>query len=175
MMRGMFAAISGLKQHQVMLDVTANDIAQVASAHGVLLQNIFIGIILTATSVSITVQTLRELGRLRSRVGTAILGAAIIDDVLGIIALTIVTSFSGQGVSVIWVLVKIVLFFVFAVVVGLAFSWFYRQWTCMTEENRPELDLDGVQYAGLESLLAGVGAVHHHVAVAGRFLGLPYA
>ncbi|MEE0880836.1 MAG: cation:proton antiporter, partial [Turicibacter sp.] len=58
----------------------------------ILLQNIFIGIILTATSVSITVETLKELGKLNTRAGNAILGAAIIDDILGIVALTIITS-----------------------------------------------------------------------------------
>lgn len=103
-----------------------------------LLQNIFLGIILTATSVSITVETLRELGKLRSRVGSAILGAAIIDDVLGIVALTIVTSFSDSSVHVFWVLAKIVLFFVFAIVVGLLFAKFYRWWTSKTEENRTQ-------------------------------------
>ncbi|MDD2534084.1 MAG: cation:proton antiporter, partial [Eubacteriales bacterium] len=50
-----------------------------------LLQHIFIGVILTATSVSITVETLREMGKLKSATGTAILGAAVIDDVIGII------------------------------------------------------------------------------------------
>lgn len=144
----------GLAAGMIFYHPSVMAIKGIASANGVLLQNIFIGIILTATSVSITVQTLRELGRLRSRVGTAILGAAIIDDVLGIIALTIVTSFSGQGVSVIWVLVKIVLFFVFAIVAGLAFSWFYRQWTCMTEENRPEHAIVAFAFCLILSYLA---------------------
>lgn len=103
-----------------------------------MLQNIFLGIILTATSVSITVETLREMGKLRGPVGSAILGAAIIDDVLGIIALTIVTSFADSSVNVVWVLVKIVLFFVFAIGAGLAFARFYRWWTCKTEENRTQ-------------------------------------
>ena len=103
-----------------------------------MLQNVFLGIILTATSVSITVETLREMGKLRGPVGSAILGAAIIDDVLGIIALTIVTSFADSSVNVVWVLVKIVLFFVFAIGAGLAFSRFYRWWTCKTEENRTQ-------------------------------------
>jgi Kef-type K+ transport system membrane component KefB len=102
------------------------------------LQNIFLGIILTATSVSITVETLRELGKLRTRAGSAILGAAIIDDVLGIVALTVVTSFSDPSVKIAWVLLKIVLFFVFALVVGLGFAKFYRWWTCKTTENRPQ-------------------------------------
>lgn len=103
-----------------------------------LLQNIFLGIILTATSVSITVETLREMGKLRGPVGSAILGAAIIDDVLGIIALTIVTSFADTTVNVALVLLKIVLFFVFAIAAGLAFARLYRRWTCKTEENRTQ-------------------------------------
>ena len=57
-----------------------------------LLQNIFIGVILTATSVSISVETLQELGKLNTKTGTAIIGAALIDDVLGIIILTIITG-----------------------------------------------------------------------------------
>lgn len=108
------------------------------SEGSLLLQNIFLGIILTATSVSITVETLRELGKLRSRAGSAILGAAIIDDVLGIVALTIVTSFSDPSVKIWLVLTKIVLFFVFAIVAGVIFCRFYRWWTRRTEENRPQ-------------------------------------
>ena len=48
---------------------------------------VFIGVIMTATSVSITVEALKELGKLKGKVGTTILSAAIIDDVLGIIVL----------------------------------------------------------------------------------------
>jgi len=56
-------------------------------------QAIFIGAVLTATSVSIATQTLMELGQLNSREGFTILGAAVIDDVLGIILLSIVIAF----------------------------------------------------------------------------------
>lgn len=80
------------------------------------LENVFLGTVLTATSVSITVETLRELGRLDTKVGGTILAAALIDDVLGLIALTIVASFAGEGTSLALVLVKIVLFFAFAIV-----------------------------------------------------------
>lgn len=80
------------------------------------LENVFLGTVLTATSVSITVETLRELGRLDTKVGGTILAAALIDDVLGLIALTVVASFAGDGTSLIVVLVKIVLFFGFAIV-----------------------------------------------------------
>ncbi len=88
----------------------------------VLLQNIFIGVILTATSVSITVETLKELGKLSTRVGNTILAAALIDDILGLIALTVVTSLAGAQVSMVVVFVKIVAFFVFVGVVGVLVS-----------------------------------------------------
>lgn len=93
-----------------------------------LLQNIFIGVILTATSVSITVETLKELGKLNTRAGNAILGAAIIDDILGIVALTIVTSCADDSVNIALVLVKVVLFFVFAIGAGVLFYKFYNHW-----------------------------------------------
>lgn len=77
---------------------------------------IFIGVTLTATSVSITVETLRELGKLSGKMGTTILGAAVIDDILGIVVLTAITSLSGGATGnsdFLIVLVKILLFFVF--------------------------------------------------------------
>ncbi len=83
-----------------------------------LFRAIFIGVILTATSVSITVETLRELGKLQGKVGTAIMGAAVIDDILGIIVLTVVSSFTDPDVNILIVLLKILLFFVFVGVVG---------------------------------------------------------
>lgn len=88
-----------------------------------ILQNVFIGIILTATSVSITVETLKEMGKLNTRAGNAILGAAIIDDILGIIALTITTSLADPSINVIIVLAKIVMFFIFAGFAGYLFNW----------------------------------------------------
>ncbi|MDK0808747.1 cation:proton antiporter [Clostridium perfringens] len=88
-----------------------------------ILQNVFMGIILTATSVSITVETLKEMGKLNTRAGNAILGAAIIDDILGIIALTITTSLADPSINVIIVLAKIVMFFIFAGFAGYLFHW----------------------------------------------------
>lgn len=83
------------------------------------LQNMFIGVILTATSVSISVETLKEMGKLSTASGNAILGAALIDDILGIIALTIITGMADTSVQLSEVLLKIVAFFVLALVVGL--------------------------------------------------------
>ncbi len=93
---------------------------------GKVINAIFIGLILTATSVGITVETLRELGKLNSSLGTTILGAAIIDDVIGILALSIVTSVTGGG-NIGMTILKTVGFFVFAIGIGILlrmlFNW----------------------------------------------------
>lgn len=100
---------------------------------------LFVGVIMTATSVGITVEVLRELGQLKSKVGTIIMSAAIIDDVLGIIVLSVVLSLSGEkesvspvlsavnpngnaAISVIWILA----FFVFAIGVGFLISKLFK-------------------------------------------------
>lgn len=85
---------------------------------GTFLQHLFIGAILTATSVSITVEALKEMGKLNTRVGNTILAAALIDDILGLIVLTLITSVAGEAVNIWIVLLKIVLFFVFVGLVG---------------------------------------------------------
>ncbi|MDD6825981.1 MAG: cation:proton antiporter [Oscillospiraceae bacterium] len=99
------------------------------------LQNIFIGIILTATSVSITVETLKELGKLSTRAGNAIIGAALIDDILGIIALTVVTSLADPTVEIVTVLGKILAFFVCAGLFGVLFHILFVRWTDKTTQK----------------------------------------
>ncbi len=96
-----------------------------------LLKNIFIGIILTATSVSITVETLKELGKLNTTSGNTILAAALIDDLLGIIALTVVTSIagtSGGGGEIAFQLLKIVGFFIFCIIMWFVTSKILIPW-----------------------------------------------
>lgn len=99
-----------------------------------ILQQFFIGVILTATSVSITVETLKELGKMSTRAGNAILGAALIDDILGIIALTVITSLAGGGGDAaesdpLWlVLVKIVGFFAAAILAAVAYHFIFNKW-----------------------------------------------
>src|SRR3954451_12686611 len=78
---------------------------------------LFLGAVLTATSVSISAQTLRELGRLRSREGSTILGAAIIDDVLGVLVFALVMGLSGGG-NMLFTVAKMVLFFPIAWFIG---------------------------------------------------------
>ena len=96
-----------------------------AANTGKLMNAMFIGVILAATSVGITVETLRELGKLNTRVGTTILGAAIIDDVLGIIVLSIITSINGGG-SIGVTLLKAVGFFVCSIILGLLLRYTFR-------------------------------------------------
>lgn len=79
---------------------------------------VFIGVIMTATSVSITVETLRELGKLQGECGTTIMSAAIIDDVIGIIVLTFVIGFRDPEAKPVSVIINTILFFVFAIVAG---------------------------------------------------------
>jgi Kef-type K+ transport system membrane component KefB len=88
---------------------------------------LFLGAVLTATSVSISAQTLRELGRLRSREGSTILGAAIIDDVLGVLVFALVMSLSGGG-DMLWTLGKMVLFFPIAWFIGDKIVPFLVRW-----------------------------------------------
>lgn len=87
--------------------------------------SIYLGVLLVATSVSISVQTLRELGKLKSREGVTILGAAVLDDVLGIIILSAVLGLSAGSAAgaggigaILILLVKIAVFFVFAIAIG---------------------------------------------------------
>ncbi|MNO16246.1 High-affinity Na(+)/H(+) antiporter NhaS3 [compost metagenome] len=89
-----------------------------------LFEAIFLGLLLSATSVSISVQALKEMGRLKSREGTTILGAAVIDDVLVIILLAFVMSFAGGDVNLGLVILKKFIFF--AVVIVL--SWKVVPW-----------------------------------------------
>jgi Kef-type K+ transport system membrane component KefB len=90
------------------------------------LQGLFIGTIISATSVSITVAALKELGKLNDTVGTAITGAAIIDDVIGIVALTLVISLKGGSGSANLgvVILKVAVFFACAVGSGLLVNRF---------------------------------------------------
>ncbi|MDO4478982.1 MAG: cation:proton antiporter [Lachnospiraceae bacterium] len=85
------------------------------------LKSAFVGCVFAATSVSITVETLNEMGKLKTRVGTTLLSAALIDDIIGIVVLSVLSGFAGNGGNVLLVVGKIGLFFVFALVCGFVF------------------------------------------------------
>ncbi|WP_066256547.1 cation:proton antiporter [Neobacillus drentensis] len=82
------------------------------------IQALFLGLLLSATSVSISVQALKELDKLQSKEGTTILGAAVIDDVLVIVALAFLMSMAGGEVNLSMMIMKKVLFFMGAILVA---------------------------------------------------------
>ena len=92
---------------------------------------VFIGTILTATSVSITVAVLKELGKIKSDVGQTIVSAAIIDDVIGIIVLTIVLGVSSGKGGYLGIILKTLAFFVCAIIAGFIvyrlFRWYDKR------------------------------------------------
>lgn len=107
--------------------------------------NLFYGVILTATSVSVTVATLKEMGRLNGKAGTIIMSAAILDDIIGVIVLSIILSLSGTGageaaktlgsvitgnrnsLAILAVVLDVILFFIFVVAVGLIIHTLFKR------------------------------------------------
>ena len=105
---------------------------------------LFIGTIMTATSVGITVQVLKEMNKLKTKVGQIIISAAIIDDVIGIVVLTFVMTLSGTNsdpsaentASIGQVCLKVILFFVFVIVLGLLFYNLFKVLDTKYEHHR---------------------------------------
>jgi len=91
-----------------------------------ILKAVFVGVVLTATSVSITVEALREMGKLEGKVGNAILGAAVIDDIIGIVVLTVVSSMQNSDISISLVFLKIVLYIAAMGVIGYLINRYKR-------------------------------------------------
>ncbi|WP_258083413.1 cation:proton antiporter [Thermococcus thermotolerans] len=86
------------------------------------MEALFLGGVMTATSVSLTASVLMEMKRLRTRVGAAILAAAVVDDILGIIILTILVGMNTKGTvytqDIAILLVEIAAFFFFSYLLG---------------------------------------------------------
>ena len=98
--------------------------------------SIFLGLTLGATSVSISAQTLMELKVLRSRVGLSLLGAAVFDDILVILSLSIflaVSAGTGSVGGVLWILVRMMAFLTLSV----AFGWWVLPWLMRRIERLP--------------------------------------
>lgn len=94
-------------------------------------KSVFIGTILTATSVSISVAVLKEFGKIKTDVGQTIISAAIIDDVIGIIVLTIVLGVSSGKGGYLSIILKTIAFFVCAIICGYIiyklFRWYDKR------------------------------------------------
>ncbi len=107
-------------------------------------RNLFYGVILTATSVSVTIAALKELGKLNTKIGTAIVSAAILDDIIGVIILSVILSLdkaatgSGSNASseIIMVFVKTILFFVFAIGAGLVIRMIFKKLSNKYDHHR---------------------------------------
>lgn len=120
--------------------------AMVESHQNPIYSDIYYGVILTATSVSITVATLKELGKLDGPMGTSLVSAAIIDDVIGIVLLSIIISISGGseagapwviptgegGLGVFFLILIMLSFFALSIGVGVLihklFNWMGEKW-----------------------------------------------
>lgn len=109
---------------------------------------LFIGTILTATSVSITVASLQELGRIKTEVGQTIISSAIIDDIIGIIVLTVVIGVgTGTGGYTV-VILKTLAFFIFSFIVGyLMYLWF--RWYDKRHPHSRRIPIFGIALAFL--------------------------
>lgn len=116
--------------------------------------NLFFGAVITATSVSITVESLIEMKKLKTNVGTAILGAGVVDDIIGIIFLTFILNnkeFSFASASAL--ILKIILFF--ALAIGLGFIMFrFMEWLESKLPRKEELPIFSLAFALLLSSLA---------------------
>ncbi len=92
---------------------------------------VFVGTILTATSVSISVAVLKEFGKIKTDVGQTIISAAIIDDVIGIIVLTIVLGVSSGKGGYLGIILKTIAFFACAIIAGFLvyrlFRWYDKR------------------------------------------------
>lgn len=130
-------------------------------------ESLFIGTIMTATSVGITVQVLKEMGKLKTRVGTLILSAAIIDDIIGIVVLTFVISLAGGSDSaggiadlinanmgdVAKVIVNVLLFFVFTILIGILIYKIFKLLNKKYSHHR-RLPIFGLAFAMLMAFCA---------------------
>ncbi|MDR2202628.1 MAG: cation:proton antiporter [Clostridiales bacterium] len=119
----------------------------------VVIEAVFIGVILTATSVGITVSVLKEAGRLRGKVGTTVLSAAIIDDVIGIAVLSVVMSFNDPAVKPAKTLVMTLLFFVFVAVVGVGVNFLFK-WLAKRYPHKRRIPIFGLVLCFVYSFLA---------------------
>lgn len=106
---------------------------------------LFIGTIMTATSVSITVQCLKEMGKLKGKVGTTIVSAAIIDDVIGIVVLTFVIGLKNPESDAGAVVVSTLLFFLVAFVGGYLFYQLFR-WLDRRNPHTRRLSIAGLAF-----------------------------
>lgn len=129
-------------------------------------QILFLGAALAATSVSLSAQTLRELGHIQSRVGTTILWAAIIDDVLGMAVLALVTGLVGLG-QPLWALARMLMFLVLAFAIARRLIPAFGGWIARRYRNEDGLALILAVVLGMSWAAEAWGGV---AAITGAYL-----
>ena len=131
---------------------------------------IFIGLLLTGTSVSISAQTLLELGRLKTRVGTTLLGAAVLDDIIGLLLLSIflaTQSSDGGLLSVVFTVMRLFGFLAAAWFIGRRYLPRVLAWMKRLQTNEPVITFAVLVVLGLSF---GAEQIGHLAAITGAFL-----
>ncbi len=123
-------------------------------------KNLFYGVILTATSVSVTVATLKELGKLNTPIGTAIVSAAILDDIIGVIILSVILTLGNPAnvstngtMSILIVIAKTVAFFILVFVLGILVKKLFN-WIEKKHEHNRRLPIYSLAFCFLLAYLA---------------------
>ncbi|WP_009631773.1 cation:proton antiporter [Synechocystis sp. PCC 7509] len=153
----------------VIVPFAAGTIGLMTLFHVAAIPAIFAGAALTATSIGITSKVLSELGKLTSTEGQIILGAAVIDDVLGIIVLAVVASLAKTGEvdvsNVIYLIISATSFLLGAILLGKVFN---KSFVAISErlKTRGRLTIPAFIFAFLLSYLA---AAIHLEAILGAF------
>jgi len=136
----------------------------------------FIGTIMTATSVSVTIMTLWELDKLKTLLGSGVLSGAILDDIISIIVLSVVLSLSRGAGGVGFAIGKMIGFLALAALLGFAgFPWLMRRAAALSAPQSVLALAFGVMflYCGLAQL-CGVAPITGAY-IAGLFLGFTSA
>lgn len=130
---------------------------------------IFAGAALTATSIGITAKVLAEIGRLSTREGQIIIGAAVLDDILGILVLAVVASLAKTGEiqigNIIYLIISAAVFLIGAIVLGRFLSPYFVQ-LVKGMKTRGQLLLTSLSFA---FILAYIGNVIQLEAILGSF------
>jgi Kef-type K+ transport system membrane component KefB len=122
-------------------------------SHDQLLTDLYYGVVLTATSVSITVATLKEMGKLTSKAGTSIVSAAILDDIIGLCVLSYALSLKNPDVDSLTVLLNIFLFFAFSIVFGILTNILFKYLSNRYPHNR-RMSIFSLVYCFLMTFIA---------------------
>ncbi|MCY7337546.1 MAG: cation:proton antiporter [Chamaesiphon sp.] len=145
----------------VALPFAAGTVGLMVLFHVAAIPAIFCGAALTATSIGITSKVLTELGQLQSKEGQIILGAAVIDDVLGIIVLAVVASLAKTGeidvTNVIYLIVSATIFLIGSILLG---NFFNTSFTAIVDKlkTRGNIIIPAFTFAFLMAFLAN--AIH---------------